>query len=77
MATKCWAEDGLYAVCISPARTRTKMRKFLVPVEDQSALLEPDDFAKVVLKAVDKEYVSGTHIVVRKQNVQQVLRGEY
>ena len=77
MATKCWAEDGLYAVCISPARTRTKMRKFLVPVEDQSTLLEPDDFAKVVLKAVDKEYVSGTHIVVRKQNVQQVLRGEY
>lgn len=73
MATKCWAEDGLYAVAVSPGRTRTKMRKSLFPDEDQSTLLEPDDFAKVVLKAVKKEYESGTHIVVRKQNVEQLL----
>ena len=73
MATKCWAEDGLYAVCISPARTRTKMRKNLFPDEDQSTLLEPSDFAKVVMKAVKKEYESGTHIVVRKQDVVQLL----
>lgn len=74
MATKCWAEDGLYAVAISPGRTRTKMRKFLFPDEDQSTLLEPDDFAKVVLKAVRKEYESGINIIVRKQNVQQLLK---
>ena len=43
MATKCWAEDGLYAVAISPGRTRTKMRKSLFPDEDQSTLLDPDD----------------------------------
>jgi len=73
MATKCWAEDGLYAVCISPARTRTKMRIGLFPDEDQSTLLDPSDFAKIVLKAVRKEYESGTHIVVRKQNVIQLL----
>jgi 3-oxoacyl-[acyl-carrier protein] reductase len=73
MATKCWAEDGLYAVCISPARTRTKMRKSLFPDEDQSTLLDPSDFAKVVMKAVEKEFESGTHIVVRKQNVIQLL----
>ena len=73
MATKCWAEDGLYAVAISPGRTRTKMRKFLFPDEDQSTLLEPDDFAKVVMKAVRKEYPSGENIIVRKQNVQQLL----
>lgn len=75
MATKCWAEDGLYAVAISPGRTRTKMRKSLYPDEDQSTLLEPNDFAKVVMKAVRKEYPSGTHIIVRKQNVQQLING--
>lgn len=73
MATKCWAEDGLYAVAISPGRTKTKMRKFLFPDEDQSTLLEPDDFAKVVMKGVRKEYPSGANIIVRKQNVQQLL----
>lgn len=73
MATKCWAEDGLYAVVISPGRTRTKMRKFLFPDEDQSTLLEPDDFAKVVMKAVHRDYESGSNILVRKQNVQQLL----
>lgn len=73
MATKCWAEDGLYAVAISPGRTRTKMRKFLFPDEDQSTLLEPIDFAKVVMKAVRKEYPSGENIIVRKQNVEQLL----
>lgn len=73
MATKCWAEDGLYAVVISPGRTRTKMRKALFPDEDQSTLLEPTDFAKVVMKAVRKEYPTGTHIIVRKTNVQELL----
>ncbi len=77
MATKCWAEDGLYAVVISPGRTRTKMRKSLYPDEDQSTLLEPDDFAKVVANAVRGEYPSGTHIVVRKQNVEKILKGEW
>lgn len=73
MATKCWAEDGLYSVVISPGRTRTKMRKALFPDEDQSTLLEPADFAKVIMKAVRKEYETGSHIIVRKQNVQQLL----
>ncbi|WP_313070472.1 SDR family oxidoreductase [Lacrimispora sp.] len=73
MATKCWAEDGLYAVVISPGRTRTKMRKSLYPDEDQSILLDPQDFAKVVMKAVKKDFESGTHVVVRKQNVEQLL----
>lgn len=73
MATKCWAEDGLYAVVISPGRTRTKMRKFLFPNENQDTLLDPMDFAKVVMKAVRREYKSGEHILVRKQNVLQLL----
>ena len=73
MATKCWAEDGLYAVAISPGRTRTKMRKFLFPDEDQNTLLEPVDFAKVVMKGVRREYPSGSNIIVRKQNVQELI----
>lgn len=73
MATKCWAEDGLYSVAISPGRTKTKMRKALFPDEDQNTLLEPGDFAKVVMKAVRKEYPTGTHIIVRKNNVQDIL----
>lgn len=73
MATKCWAEDGIYAVAISPGRTKTKMRKALFPDEDQNTLLEPKDFAKVVMKAVRKEYPSGSHVIVRKQNVDQLL----
>jgi hypothetical protein len=49
------------------------MRKSLFPNEDQNTLLEPDDFAKVVMKAVRKEYPSGINIIVKKQNVQQLI----
>lgn len=73
MATKCWAEDNLYAVAISPGRTKTKMRKSLYPDECQDTLLEPDIVAKIVLKAINKEYLSGSHIVVKKQNVNELL----
>ena len=76
MATKCWAEDGLYSVVISPGRTKTKMRKSLYPDEDQTTLLEPKDFAKVVLKAVQMKYKSGEHIIVRKQNVFDLINKE-
>lgn len=76
MATKCWADDGIYAVAISPARTKTKMRRCLFPDEDQSTLLDPADFAKVIIKAVKREYPSGTHIVVRKQTVNDILKGK-
>ena len=73
MATKCWAEDGLYVVSLSPGRTKTKMRRSLFPDEDQNSLLEPIDFAKVVMKAIRMEYTSGSNIIVKKSNVQQLL----
>ncbi len=76
MATKCWAEDGLYAVAVSPGRTKTKMRKNLYPDEDQSTLLLPEDFAKVVMKAVRREYPSGSHIDVHKEDVEDLLKEE-
>lgn len=73
MATQCWAQDNLYAVVISPGRTKTKMRKSLFPNEDQNTLLTPSDFAKVVMKAIQREYASGSNIIVRKQNVNILL----
>jgi len=76
MATKCWAEDGIYSVCLSPGRTKTKMRKSLFPDEDQTTLLDAADFAKVVVKAVHRGFLPGSHIVVRKQNVEKILKGE-
>jgi NAD(P)-dependent dehydrogenase (short-subunit alcohol dehydrogenase family) len=77
MATKCWAEDGLYAVCVSPGRTKTKMRKNLYPDEDQSTLMLPEDFAKVVMKAIKHEYPSGSHINVHKEDVKNLLNIKY
>lgn len=77
MATKCWAEDGLYSVVVSPGRTKTKMRKALFPDEDQNTLLDPFDFAKVVMKAVKREFPTGTHIIVRKNNVHDILNNKF
>lgn len=73
MATKCWAEDGVYAVCVSPGRTATKMRSGLYPNEDKSTLLLPDDFATIVLYAIEGKYAPGEHINVTLQNVGDLL----
>lgn len=73
MATMCWADDGYDVVCISPGRTATKMRKGLFPNEDQSTLLAPEDFAKVIRKAINGAYAKGSHINVTKQNVGELL----
>lgn len=75
MATKCWADDGLYAVAVSPGRTMSKMRKGLFPNEDQSTLMLPEEFARVVIKAVNHEYQSGSNIIVHKDDI-SVLLGE-
>jgi len=73
MATKCWAEDGFNVVCISPGRTATKMRKGLFPNEDQDELLKPEEFAKIILKAIFGEYAKGSNIDVSKQNIKEML----
>ena len=73
MATKCWAEDGVYAVCLSPGRTATKMRRGLYPHEDQKTLLKPEDFAEVVLFAINGRYAPGEHINVNLQNVGELI----
>ena len=73
MATRCWADDGYDVVCISPGRAATKMRKNLFPEEDQSTLLKTEDFAKIIVTAVNGEYEKGSHINVTKQNVEELL----
>ncbi len=73
MATMCWADDGYDVVCISPGRTATKMRKGLYPDEDQKTLLVPEDFAKVIRKAINGDYEKESHINVTKQNVGELL----
>lgn len=73
MATQCWAEDGVDVVCISPGRTETKMRRGLYPNEDTRTLLDPNDFASVVLKAILGCYKSGAHINVNLNNVGELI----
>lgn len=73
MATKCWAEDGVNVVCISPGRTSTKMRTSLYPEEDKNTLLNPEDFAEIVLYAVQNKYKPGDHINVNLQNVGELI----
>lgn len=76
MATRCWAEDGVNTVCISPGRTSTKMRSGLYPNEDKSTLLNPDDFAVIVLYAIQNRYEPGAHINVNLQNVEELINAE-
>lgn len=73
MATQCWAEDGIKALCISPGRTATKMRRGLYPDEDINTLLKPDDFAQIVMYALQGKYEWGSHINVNIENVGALL----
>lgn len=73
MATQCWADDGVNAVCISPGRAQTKMRKGLYPDEDQSTLMKPDDFAVIVYYAVKNVYPAGSHMNVNVNNVKELI----
>lgn len=72
MATRCWAEEGVNAVCLSPGRTATKMRKELFPAENPETLLKPDDFAVIVLQAIQGRYPPGSHVNVNVQNVEEL-----
>lgn len=73
MATECWADDGVHVICLSPGRTETKMRKSLFPEEDANTLLRAEDFAKIVMKAIEGCYPNGSHINVTKDNVAELI----
>jgi NAD(P)-dependent dehydrogenase (short-subunit alcohol dehydrogenase family) len=72
MATKCWAQEDVKTVCISPGRTATKMRKGLFPDEDQNTLLTSEQFAIIVKKAIDGKYEYGSNIDVNIQNIKEL-----
>jgi 3-oxoacyl-[acyl-carrier protein] reductase len=73
IATKCWAEEGVSAVCISPGRTMTKMRSSIFQNEDSASLLKTEDLAKIVLKAIQKKFKNGSNIDVNINNVGELL----
>ncbi len=74
MATKCWAEEGVNTICLSPGRTISKMRKMLFPTEDQSSLLQPDKFADVVILAMKNKFINGSNVDVTINNVEELIR---
>lgn len=69
MATKCWADEGVKAICLSPGRTKTKMRKKLFPDESYDDLMRAEDFAKVVEKAINSKFQWGENINVNVNNI--------
>lgn len=73
MATRCWAEDGKNCICVSPGRTATKMRRGLYPNEDQATLMNAEDFAQVVIYAIEGKYPNGAHINVNINNVKNLI----
>lgn len=64
--TQSLAEEGVRAYCISPHRTKSKMRKYLFPDEDQETLMTPDKVADVVLDVLKGKYNSGVNIELGK-----------
>ncbi len=73
MATQCWAQEGINTICLSPGRTLTKMRKSMYPDENPDTLLKPEDFAKIVYKAINGKYKTGINIDVNINNIKELL----
>lgn len=73
MATKCWADENIDVVCLSPGRTISKMRAELFPDEDQSSLMRAEDFAKVVKIALTNKFEPGSNIDVNINNVMEII----
>lgn len=64
MFTRCLALEGHQAICISPGRTKTKMRASLHPEEDPDTLLLPSVIAHHVLKALSGDYPAGVNVEI-------------
>lgn len=74
MATKCWAEEGVKVVCISPGRTNTKMRRSLFSFEDNDTLLKAQDFAVIIIMAIQGKFCYGDNIDVNIKNIHGLLK---
>jgi len=64
--TKCLVAENVDAYCVSPGRTRTKMRDRLFPNEDKRTLLYPPVIGRVVLNILEGCYEPGSDIVVER-----------
>ena len=64
--TETLAEEGILAYSLNPARTNTKMRDRLFPNEDKNTLMNSKRVAEFVLKILLGEFVSGSHIILKK-----------
>ena len=73
MTTKCWAEEGVDVICLSPGRTITKMRKSMYPDEDPNTLMKPEDFAIVVKNAINNKYEKGINLDINIDNVKEFI----
>ena len=56
------------AYCISPHRTKSKMRKQLFPDENQETLLNPEAIGELVDDIIAGIYPNGSHIVISKKD---------
>lgn len=66
--TQSLAEEGIMAYCISPHRTKSKMRKVLFPNENQETLLNPEAIGELVADVISGMYPNGSHIVISKKD---------
>ena len=71
IATKCWSDEGVRAICISPGRTKTKMRENLFSNENPEELLKAEDFADVVIRAINGDFEWGKNLDVNVGNIQK------
>ncbi len=61
-------EYGIKVYCLSPGRTATKLRSVLVPDEDMTKILQPENIADTVIFLLSKEgdYIDGQSITIRR-----------
>jgi len=64
--TETLAKEGIHSYGIHPAKTKTKMRKSLFNLEDESQLMSPARVGFFVRKVLNNEYSNGSQIILKK-----------
>lgn len=61
---------GIQVYCISPGRCATDLRATLVPDEDQSKIMQPEEVASIVTTVIstNSQAIAGQNILVRRQS---------
>ncbi len=67
--TEEFSEYGIKVYCVSPGRCATKLRLRLVPDEDPSTIMQPEEVAEVICQLVSEsgQCLDGQNIVIRKK----------